>query len=147
MNLPGIPPAVAVRHAGGGGEKPNVVVEGLAGVADGDRAVEKDVGGFFAHADQLLDGELLENAIVHRVNITADQPRVGHAHPRHRLAGRVMNDLDFIHRLVRLAVAQDRNMQHDSLTSGAKGTLILAMAILGSSSWNGPTQTRKEKSR
>ena len=72
---------------------------------------------FLQKREQLLDRELLEDGVVHRADVAADQPGVGLADLRDRLAGGVVDDGDLVDRLVGLAVTEDGDVEHGVICS------------------------------
>jgi hypothetical protein len=80
-------------------------------------AGDEDLGRPLAHRDQLFDLELLQDVVVHPVDVAGDQAGVRLRHPGDRVAGGVVDDLDLVDRLVRLAVAQDGDVEHVYLTA------------------------------
>jgi len=52
------------------------------------------------------------------MHVPADQARVCLAHPRDRLAGRVVKDLDLVDRLIGIAMSEDGDVKHKRRIGG-----------------------------
>src|SRR3954469_12754454 len=90
----------------------DVIVEGLWGIADGERGGHEDVGGLFADVEQVTHAEGFEDVVVHAADVAGDEAGIGLGDARGRLAGGVVDDVEGVDGGVGLAVTEDGDLEH-----------------------------------
>ena len=107
-------PAHVLGQAGRGRLHVGELVGRLRAITQGERGVQVQLAGFLDSLDQLVAGDGAQGLAGLRrfAHVALQQAGIGLAHFSDRLAGHEVDDFVDFQRLVGLAPAQDRNVQH-----------------------------------
>ena len=133
VNLRHVPPHHHLRQPAGGAQRAHVILRALRvpGVAKRQRAAEEKLARLCRDRDQLLGRKLLQRRprLADPPEILPHDPRADLRHPRHRLAGAMIQHLHGVEAGVRLAAPERGKMRqiHAGFRYAGRGAAVLCV--------------------